>query len=124
MMAVAQVALPNGGLAFPGCIGVVWLAGQQVRFATYLGARIHALSPQYVCISQGAGPARRQLEATVLEAEGGQTLAAPQQGRMCAAVRETHSAVVRIRYWQAGRLVLDWLCRRASFEVREAEAQK
>lgn len=124
MLAVAQVALPNGGLAFPGCIGVVWLAGQQVRFATYLGARIHALSPQYVCVSQGVGPARRQLEVTVLEAEGGQTLAAPQQGRMCAAVRETHSAVVRIRYWQTGRLVLDWLCRRASFEVREAEAQK
>jgi hypothetical protein len=26
--------------------------------------------------------------------------------------------------WRAVRLVLDWLCRRASFEVREAEAQK
>jgi hypothetical protein len=121
MLAVANVALPGGGLNVPGCIAVVWLAGQEVRFATYLGARIHAASPQYVCISQGFGPARRQLELVVLETDGGQALDAPQQGLMCATVRETHGAAVRIRLWQASRLVLDFTSRRASFEVRQTD---
>jgi hypothetical protein len=123
MLAVARVALPGGQCEFPGCIAVVWLAGQEMRFATYLGARIHAASPQYVCISQGLGPARRQLEATVLETDGGQALAAPQQGRMCGTIRETHHAAVRIRLWQAGELVLDFTSRCASFEVRTGAAE-
>ena len=51
MLALAEI--PLAGLRFTGCIGVVWIAGVEHRFATYRGVRIREASDTAVEVVAG-----------------------------------------------------------------------
>ena len=80
--AAADVHVP--GLVIPGCIAIVKHQGKEIRFATYLGARIRKMTENMLCIRQG----RYELKIKV-EPEKQQMLYAPVKGKMIGKVKES-----------------------------------
>lgn len=101
MVSVAEI--PFCGLSFPGCICAIVHGGMEYRFATYLGCRIQAAGPAYLCLTQG--PFR--LEVHMTPHSDGHPLAAPKGGRMSQIIRECCNAHIRIQLWKKQRPVFD-----------------
>ena len=96
MLALAEI--PLAGLRFTGCIGVVWIAGVEHRFATYRGVRIREASDRAVEVRQGDMTLRVELPEA-----GGHRLQAPAQGSMARPIRESPAVPARFRFVKGGR---------------------
>ena len=90
MLALAEI--PLAGLRFTGCIGVVWIAGVEHRFATYRGVRIREASDRAVEVRQGDMTLRVELPEA-----GGHRLQAPAQGSMARPIRNGGRRCIRLR---------------------------
>lgn len=98
MISAAQI--PFLGSSFWGCIAVVWLDGREYRLATYLGARVEALTEQRIGLAQGGW----RLEAEVLSPRA-HPLQAPINGQMTRVIHESGAVPARVRF-SKGDLVL------------------
>lgn len=101
MASVAEI--PVLGVHFRGCICAIVYGGQEYRFATYLGVRIHTANEHHICLSQG----KFLLELDIAPRDGGHTLLAPAAGEMSQTIRECCNASLRARLWEGERLVFD-----------------
>ena len=110
MLALAEI--PLAGLRFTGCIGVVWIAGVEHRFATYSGVRIREASDRAVEVRQGDMTLRVELPEA-----GGHRLQAPAQGSMARPIRESPAVPARFRFVKGGRTLLDSSDACTSFEL-------
>ena len=110
MLALAEI--PLAGLRFTGCIGVVWIAGVEHRFATYRGVRIREASDTAVEVRQGDMTLRVELPEA-----GGHRLQAPAQGSMARPIRESPAVPARFRFVKGGRTLLDSSDACTSFEL-------
>ena len=110
MLALAEI--PLAGLRFTGCIGVVWIAGVEHRFATYRGVRIREASDRAVEVRQGDMTLRVELPEA-----GGHRLQAPAQGSMARPIRESPAVPARFRFVKGGRTLLDSSDACTSFEL-------
>ena len=110
MLALAEI--PLAGLRFTGCIGVVWIAGVELRFATYRGVRIREASDRAVEVRQGDMTLRVELPEA-----GGHRLQAPAQGSMARPIRESPAVPARFRFVKGGRTLLDSSDACTSFEL-------
>ncbi|RDB64399.1 stress response protein nst1 [Gordonibacter sp. 28C] len=100
MLALAEI--PLAGVCFTGCIGVVWIAGTEHRFATYRGVRIVEANDALVEVRQGDMSLRVELP----KAEG-HRLQAPAQGSMERPIRESPAVPARFRFVKGGRTLLE-----------------
>lgn len=110
-LSVAEI--PFCGFRFSGVICVWMLHGKEYRFATYLGAKAQ-VTDRRVEITQHAF----RVEAEILHVGAEHPLAAPQNGRMTAAVRESNCAQVALKLYQHETLIASATSRRAGFERR------
>lgn len=110
MLALAEI--PLAGLRFTGCIGVVWIAGVEHRFATYRGVRIREASDRAVEVRQGDMTLRVELPEA-----GGHRLQAPAQGSMARPIRESPAVPARFRFVKGGHTLLDSSDACTSFEL-------
>lgn len=109
MLSIAEV--PLGPVRLNGIIGVVWLAGKEYRFATYLGARISERSGGRVTVCQGP----LTLTAVLLEQQG-HLLHAPRSGAMTRMIREAPACRAYYRLICSGTTVFTFESTQASFE--------
>ena len=109
MLAAASVPLPIGG--FTGCICAVLYQGREYRLATYLGAKIQAVSPAGAVIRQG----NYLLEAELLKAQK-LALHAPAEGSMVRTIHESLCAQVRYRFRHGNNILFQRTDSLASFE--------
>lgn len=116
MLSVADI--PFCGGHFTGCVGFVWLNGQELRLATYRGLRIAEAGPQGAVVRQG----RWELAVELLEARP-LDLRAPQMGDMGRTIRESAACRVRYRLLRDGKHVLDTECGQAGFEADWTEKE-
>ena len=110
MVAIAHI--PFAGVSFSGCICAIVFGGQEYRFATYNGVRIHCAGPDHICLSQN----KLLLQIDLCASDGGHPLRAPSQGQMSLTIRETNSASIRARLWHYQALVFDLSSQGAAFE--------
>lgn len=109
MLSVADV--PYAGFHFTGCIGFLYLNGEEYRIGTYLGAKMLHVSRNLVMVRQG------QLTLTVrLLHENSQPLRAPEQGGMTRSIHESVSAVVQYKCTRDRKVLFDFISSRAGFE--------
>ena len=110
MLAAAEV--PVGPLAVPGVIGVIRLGREELRLATYLGARLVRREPGLVQVRQG------HLELTVwyAAADDSPALRAPVAGEMSRQIREQPAGPARYRLTRDGIPLLDYATACASYE--------
>lgn len=116
-LSVAEI--PFCGFRFSGVICVWMLRGKEYRFATYLGAKAR-VTDQRVEITQHTF----RVEAEILHIGVGHPLAAPQNGRMTATVRESNCAKVALKLYDHGILIAAATSQRAGFERRTSEQFK
>lgn len=109
MLSIATI--PVSAFRFTGCICAVCCGGREYRLATYCGARVEQWSEQGALLRQG----KYRLAVERLSGEG-RPLRAPVHGAMDRTIRESLAAVVRFRFWEGGKLLLDHVDRYASFE--------
>lgn len=109
MLAAASVPLPIGG--FTGCICAVLYQGREYRLATYLGAKIQAVSSAGAVIRQG----NYLLEAELLKAQK-LALHAPAEGSMVRTIHESLCAQVRYRFRHGNNILFQRTDSLASFE--------
>lgn len=109
MLALAEI--PLAGLRFTGCIGVVWIAGVEHRFATYRGVRIREASDTAVEVRQGDMTLRVELPEA-----GGHRLQAPAQGSMARPIRESPAVPARFRFEKHGETLLEGESPQTSYE--------
>ncbi len=110
MVSIAEI--PFAGIHFTGCICAIVFEKKEYRIATYCGVKIHAYSPQHVCLSQK----NLLLDIEINTSEKGHPLASPVDGKMSGIIRESHQAAIRCRLWNVGQLVMDFKSNHASFE--------
>lgn len=110
MLAIAHI--PFARASFTGCLCALMVGGQEYRFATYYGVRIHAAGPKYVRLSQG----KLLLELDVSPTHSGHALRAPVQGQMSVNIRESVNAMLHVRLWEGGTLVVDDCSAHAAYE--------
>ncbi|MBE5960051.1 MAG: hypothetical protein E7256_01490 [Lachnospiraceae bacterium] len=79
----AAADIPVFGVWIPGCIAIVNYRGKELRFATYLGARVRIRTEHTLLITQGAYALRIRVAP-----KQGQILKAPIKGRMRGRVKE------------------------------------
>ena len=110
MLALAEI--PLAGLRFTGCIGVVWIAGVEHRFATYRGGRIREASDTAVEGRQGDMTPRGEPP----EAGAPRRLAPPRAPR-ARPPRRGPAVPARFRFVKGGRTLLDSPDACTSFEL-------
>lgn len=109
MLAVADIPLP--GFHFQGIIGVVMLGEKEYRIATYLGAKVIAMSTHTVVIRQG----KYTLSAKLIESNH-QKLQAPVNGKMTRIIHESVCCRAWYQFTCSDRTLLEFTSDNASFE--------
>ena len=117
MLSVADIPMLGGH--FTGCIGAVWLDGQEYRLATYRGATVCKCTAREVIVRQG----KMQLQARLIESRP-HPLRAPTNGGMSRIIHESPACKVRYRFWNNGLLALDRVGNSAGFEAVSLEETK
>lgn len=110
MVSVANIPLGPG--KFRGCICAIIHGGCEYRFATYNGVRLRTVTGEHLCLTQG----KFLLEIDMQPRDRGHVLASPVKGVMSGAVRECCNASVRVRLWEAGKLIFDLSSDAAAYE--------
>ena len=109
MLAAAEI--PICGLRFMGCIGLLYVNGEEYRIATYLGGKpLYADSGELV-LRQG----ELMVHAVLLE-KNSLPLFAPSDGSMSRTVHENASCRVHYTCTIGCRTILDFTSDQASFE--------
>lgn len=114
MVSAAQI--PFAGGWFWGCIGVVWLEGQEYRLATYRGGRIQHRGPCRLVLTQGD----LTLEVDFPGDHGGHALDAPVLGGMDRTIRETPSGPAVFLLRRGNQVLFREASPHASYEVVDA----
>ena len=109
MASIAEI--PFAGLRFQGCIAVVWLNGQEYRFATYKGVKIRRRTRQDIELTQGG-----MRLAVHIPAHTGHSLKAPDLGDMKRTIHESAAVRARFLFQQNGQTLLDRWSGLASYE--------
>lgn len=109
VIAIAQI--PLAGIRFTGCIGVVSLAGEEYRFATYLGVRIIQSSETVVEVEQRG----MKLRIEILKTEG-HSLQAPMRGAMERTIQESPAIPAKFLFSRHGETLLQSDNSLASYE--------
>ncbi len=110
-LTLAVADIPLAGLHFTGVIGIIHSSGQEYRLATYLGAKASYIGNQTIIIQQG----RYRFMAHLLEKKG-QSLYAPQKGKMERTIQESARCTARYRFEENDRKIFDFSSEMASFE--------
>jgi len=110
MVSIAHI--PFCGRSFTGCICAIVYHGSEYRLATYSGVRIHTVSAEHICLSQG----KLLLEMDMEPSHSGHTLRSPIHGKMFGTIRESSNAVIHVRLWNYGKPVFDLHSKHASYE--------
>lgn len=110
MLALASV--PFLGFSFTGCICAILLNGQELRIATYKGAKVVHWSPRSVEVVQG----KLRLCVELLNCTP-HPLRAPVTGEMRRIVRESLRSSVHCRLWNGNTLLFDQTDSGAGFEA-------
>ncbi|MEA5012884.1 MAG: tocopherol cyclase family protein [Angelakisella sp.] len=108
-ISVAQI--PLGAFEFTGCIASVVYGAQEMRLATYLGAKVLRVSHNEIILRQG----KVLLWAQLLEFQE-HPLRAPNLGGMDRIIHESAACRVRYRLFCNDVLKLDLTSRQAGFE--------
>lgn len=111
MLSLAEI--PFLGLRFEGCICIIVTGGREYRFATYLGVKI-SVAGNKIVLTQG----RLRLEAAIISAGEGHTLASPAGGIMSGIIREHNNAEIIVRLFYGGEEICALRSRHAGFENR------
>jgi hypothetical protein len=102
--------VPWRGRAFNGFICILWIAGEEYRFATYTGARIDLLEHEGTTLRVLLSDRSYKMEVQVRSAHTGE-LAAPSNGAMSRSIAESVDAWMRIllkrRHGATDELVFD-----------------
>lgn len=112
---LAVAAVPMLGRTFDGVLGMVLLQGRQYRFASYLGARVAAISNEgAVVVQQNLRLTVRVLSHTPLQ------LRAPsgRGGVMSRQIGQSLTARVAFRLEEKGRALLDFVSETAGLEAQ------
>lgn len=109
MLSVADI--PLLGFHFKGIIGIILVAGQEIRVATYLGAKVVSVSDDTVVIKQG----KYTISAKLLETSN-QKLNAPVNGKMSRMIHESASCSARYQLICNDNTLLEFTSQNASFE--------
>jgi len=109
MASVARI--PFYGLRFWGCICVVWLNGREYRLATYKGVKILRCEKGAIELQQG----KYRLSISIGE-HTGQSLPAPQSGKMSRFIRETLSCPASFRFMEGDVCLFEGQSNYASYE--------
>lgn len=104
--------IPAGKFSFLGCIGVIWIKGQEYRLGTYLGAKVIYADAEKLIIRQKD----TLFSAELLEGKP-QALRAPDAGAMTRMIRENVACRVHHQLIRGGKILLDFTSARASFEA-------
>lgn len=80
---IAAASIPIAGIRFKGITGFLYKNKKEYRFATYLGAYVKKMSANELVVQQG----RIRLDIHFPDT-GGQTLQAPENGRMTRCIQE------------------------------------
>lgn len=107
----ACASIPIWFFHFTGCIAIVYYQNKEYRFATYLGVKIEKKDSKHLILKQG----RFRLEIFV-EPKEGQSLLAPDLGKMSRGIRECAACYGRFRFYENKRLLFDLESENASFE--------
>ena len=108
-LSVARIPFMN--FCFPGCICVVCFNHKEYRLATYLGVRIELCDERNIILKQG-----KYLLVAEMSPSVGQTLSAPQNGKMTRTIVECLSCPVRIKFYERGKLLFDLSSEKGSYE--------
>ena len=109
MFSIADI--PFAGFHFTGTIAVVYWRGRELRFATYLGARVVRVGNNEMELRQG----KYTLSAKLLR-RNALPLAAPVNGSMVRTIHESASCLASYRLTERGKTVLEFETDLASFE--------
>lgn len=109
MLSVADI--PLLGFSFKGVIGIIMIAGKEIRFATYLGAEVVSISDDTVVIKQG----KYTISAKLLETSY-QKLNAPVNGKMLRVIHESASCKAWYQLTCNNKTLLEFTSQNASFE--------
>lgn len=113
MLALARI--PFAGAHFLGILSVSRIGGEEIRLATYYGARLVRLlqtgGRAVAEIAQG----RTALRVEIAFREG-KMLKAPVLGNMCRTISEVPSCSSRVTLWRGGRVFFRDIGRTAGFE--------
>jgi hypothetical protein len=109
MRSVAEI--PYLGLNFTGAIGFILLDGQEIRLATYLGAKVLEIADGCVALWQDGYTLEIQFDL-----DGAISLQAPVDGGMSRAIGERLLGRARYRFSRGGHTVFDFTSESASFE--------
>jgi hypothetical protein len=99
-------------MSFTGCICAIVYNGCEYRLATYNGVRIHTVSGEHICLSQG----KLLLEIDMKLSHRGHPLRSPVHGKMFGTIRESSNAIIYARLWDHGKPVFALHSEHASYE--------
>lgn len=118
MFAFARV--PFAGVAFPGVLAVCRIAGEEIRLATYYGARLRRLWRNGDRAAAEIAQGRTVLRVEVAGKEG-KLLRAPVLGEMSRVIEEYPSCDSRVTLWRDGCVLFRGAGRAAGFELAGME---
>lgn len=117
MAAVADVPFLFG--SFQGCICTILYQGEQLRLATYTGAKVVTAAKNILIIRQ------REWELRIrLIKENSKSLQAPRNGAMAFGIKESASCSVRYELWKGNQRIFCFLSRNAGWEFVTSERQR
>lgn len=108
---ISAARIPFAGFWFRGCIAVVWHRGEEIRLATYRGARVVRYDAGGIELRQGGYRLSAEVDASL-----GHRLDAPERGVMTRSVYESPAVPARFRLEREGRVIFCAESRNASFE--------
>lgn len=109
MLSVAHV--PFMGFQFMGCICVIMTQGKEYRLATYLGVKVIELNKNKIILKQGDCI----LEVDIKDSNG-QSLFAPQRGKMTRIIKECLSVEGQFKFYKKGEQIFHLKSKNVCFE--------
>ena len=116
VVAVADIPLPVGNLHFQGNLCEVYYKGEHYRLATYHGAKVLMLTPNYLLLQQG----KYKLQVSIIRGNG-HLLKAPKQGKMSRHITEKPACKGRYTFYEGEKMLFDIVSDAASGEYYQEE---
>jgi tocopherol cyclase len=110
MVSVAKI--PFYFTSFMGCIAIVYFKEKEYRFASYLGAKILALSHDMLLLKQG-----KYVLEVIISRNQSHPLASPVKGKMDRVIYESNTAEATFRMYKNGELLFELASNNTSLEI-------
>lgn len=109
---VAIASIDYSKISFTGILGIVYYENQEIRFATYLGAKVLECSEQRIVIKQNG----YELKINLAKKQG-VPLPAPINGQMTRTIHEATQTAARFQLYHKNSCLFDQACINTSVEM-------